>query len=301
MRMYCLNSQKEEEKLARREESKATVASLAHSVAEQELVEPDTDSEAEDGSDPEASTSNMKAHARSLRSVISTADILIQVLDARDPLGTRTISLEKEILTHNASHSAKKLVLVLNKIDLAPKENVQAWLTYLRRSFPTLAFKSSTQSQRNNLSSRSANTSGAAATSANALLTLLKSYARGTAKSLTVGVVGLPNVGKSSLINTLKRSKACSVAPTPGWTKSVQTVVLDGGLKILDCPGVVLDEPSGNVTGDQVAQKVLRSAVEVDKLVDPLTPGSLYCHVLQSFCSRRHLSNSRIDFEQVQA
>ena len=54
----------------------------------------------------------------------------------------------------------------------------------------------------------------------------------------------------------------------------MQTVVLDGGLKILDCPGVVLDEPTGNVTGDEVAQKVLRSAVEVDKLVDPLTPGS---------------------------
>lgn len=275
----CLrSSQKEEEKALKKQESKVTVASLANTAAEQDAVEPDTDSEEEDSADPEASTSNLKAHARSLRSVISTADILIQVLDARDPLGTRTVSLEKEILTHNASHSSKKLVLVLNKIDLAPKENVQAWLTYLRRSFPTLAFRSSTQSQRNNLSSRSQNSTGAAATSANSLLTLLKSYARGTSKSLTVGVVGLPNVGKSSLINTLKRSKACSVAPTPGWTKNVQTVVLDGGLKILDCPGVVLDEPTGNVTGDEVAQKVLRSAVEVDKLVDPLTPGpSRHC------------------------
>lgn len=66
--------------------------------------------------------------------------------------------------------------------------------------------------------------------------------------SLTIGLIGHPNVGKSSLINTLKRSKACSVAPTPGWTKEVQEVVIEKGVRVLDCPGVVV-EMRGEVEG----------------------------------------------------
>ena len=280
--------QKEEDRLRRKAESQQAstsasvndIAALAASTAQQG-DDFETDEEDEDEAMLDDADGNLKTHAKSLRSVISISDIIIQVLDARDPLGTRTLSLEKEIQQHTGS---KKLVFVLNKIDLVPKENVVAWLRYLRASFPTLAFKSSTQAQRNNLSS-SAGSAGASATSTNALLTLLKNYAHGTSKGLTIGVIGLPNVGKSSLINTLKRSKACSVAPTPGWTKDVQTVVLDGGLKILDCPGVVLDSSSlegeGLTAEQDRARKVLRNAVQVDKLVDPITPGTF-----EQMCNR---------------
>jgi nuclear GTP-binding protein len=231
--------------------------------------------DAPEGSDAEEvdefAESNLKAHARSLRSVISTADILVQVLDARDPLGTRTLQLEKEI---QQAVPAKKLVFVLNKVDLVPKENVTKWLEYLRRSFPTLPFKSSTQLQRTNLSS--------ADSSATALLQLLKGFARGSAKSLTVGVIGLPNVGKSSLINTLKRKKACSVAPTPGWTKDVQTITLDGGLKILDCPGVVLASNHGE---QSLAHQVLKGTSPIEQLDDVVSPVEL----LVSKCKKEHL------------
>jgi len=53
------------------------------------------------------------------------------------------------------------------------------------------------------------------------LLGLLGTWARGTAGGLTVGVIGMPNVGKSSLINSLKRSKACNVGAKPGVTRCV--------------------------------------------------------------------------------
>lgn len=80
--------------------------------------------------------------------------------------------------------------------DLIPKANAQAWLKYLRHSTPTLPFLSSTSHQRTNISS----------STAPALLKLLKAY-KPKAGSVTIGVVGYPNVGKSSLINSLKRSK----------------------------------------------------------------------------------------------
>ena len=84
-----------------------------------------------------------------------------------------------------------------HRVDLIPKDNAQAWLKYLRHTTPTLPFRSVSNAQRTNLSS----------TTSPALMRLLKAYKPSNAQSVTVGVVGYPNVGKSSLINSLKRSK----------------------------------------------------------------------------------------------
>jgi len=56
---------------------------------------------------------------------------------------------------------------------------------------------------------------------------------------LTVGVVGYPNVGKSSLVNLLKHSNASIVSPMPGTTKTTQEVEMDKKVVLLDAPGVI--------------------------------------------------------------
>ena len=104
-------------------------------------------------------------------------------------------------------------------------------------------------------------------------------------QSLTIGLIGHPNVGKSSLINTLKRSKACAVAPTPGWTKEVQEVTLEKGVRVLDCPGVVV-EARGQVEG------ALRGMVKPEDVKDCRAPGSFSYSLLDCVANLAALQSS---------
>lgn len=72
--------------------------------------------------------------------VIAASDVVLEVLDARDPLGCRCPQVEEAIV----QSQQKRLVLVLNKSDLVPKENLEGWLNYLKQELPTVVFRAST-------------------------------------------------------------------------------------------------------------------------------------------------------------
>ncbi|EYC27729.1 hypothetical protein Y032_0008g151 [Ancylostoma ceylanicum] len=191
------------------------------------------------------------------------------VLDARDPLGSRSASVEQQVL-----NNGKRLVLLLNKIDLVPRENVAKWLAYLRTQLPTIAFKASTQEQNSNIGRFSGsnlnNSSSSKCIGADIVMKLLGNYCRNKdiKTSIRVGVVGFPNVGKSSVINSLKRRRACNVGALPGITKEIQEIELDKHIRLIDSPGVVLLSAS-DLDPVEVA---LRNAIRVDSLIDPVAP-----------------------------
>lgn len=223
------------------------------------------------------SQASKRAYYREFKKVVEASDVIIEVLDARDPLGCRCPDIEKNIMS---THPDKRIVLVLNKIDLVPREVVQSWLTYLRGELPTVAFKSNTQNrnQKSRLS-RADQTNAAKANNlmrkssaclgASSLIQLLKNYSRSAdiKRTITVGIIGYPNVGKSSVINSLKRSKVVNVGSTPGMTKNAQEIQLDQHIKLLDCPGIIFS--STNTLDSDI---ILRNAVRIEHLDDPIAP-----------------------------
>ncbi|KAF5248541.1 hypothetical protein FAUST_204 [Fusarium austroamericanum] len=182
-----------------------------------------------------------------LYKVIDSSDVIIHVLDARDPIGTRCLSVEK-YLKEEASH--KHLIYLLNKVDLVPTSVAAAWVRTLSKEHPTLAFHASIN-----------NSFGKGS-----LIQLLRQFSslHSDRKQISVGLIGGPNTGKSSIINTLMKKKVCTVAPIPGETKVWQYISLMKRIYLIDCPGIV--PPSSS---DTPTDLVLRGVVRVEKVEHP--------------------------------
>jgi len=218
------------------------------------------------GVDAASSTKDpSRMYIKEFKKVVEAADVIIQVLDARDPLRSRCPQVESAVISAGTS---KRLVLLLNKVDLVPRDVVEKWLKYLRNEFPTLAFKASTQNQKENLARSKIDFNSASdqllqssqCLGAETLMKLLGNYSRSldVKTAIRVGVVGFPNVGKSSVINSLKRAQACDTGSVPGMTKQMQEVKLDKNIKMIDSPGIVMSSSVDPV------ERVLRNCTRLD-------------------------------------
>jgi len=176
---------------------------------------------------------------RKVRRVIREADVVLEVVDAREPLRTRCIAIEKM-----AERLGKKIIIVINKADLVPRDVLEKWKKYFSKEHYTIYISASSR-----LGTRK-------------LWTVIKKVCN--KRPVKVAVVGYPNVGKSTVINILKGRHSVGTSPIPGFTKHVTQVRAATWLKVIDTPGVIPVETSNEL------DLVLKSAIPPEKMEDPV-------------------------------
>lgn len=183
-----------------------------------------------------------------LYKVLDCSDVVLQIVDARNVPGTRCFHVENHI-KKNASH--KQLVIIINKCDLVPNWVTRRWVKILSEDFPTIAFHAHMTKNFGK----------------SALINLLRQFSKLHAdkRNISVGCIGYPNVGKSSIINVLVGSKCCKAAPIPGETKVWQYISLTKRISLIDCPGIVY-----NNTDDSEVETVLKGVVRAERLETPV-------------------------------
>ena len=230
---------------------------------------------------------------RQLWRVVEKSDLVVQVLDARDPLLFRCPDLEKYA---REVDEKKRNFLLINKSDLLTQRQREFWSEYFTSEGIQFAFWSANQSRElegsretdsnldatqlvveDDISSTSQSpdeldtdndipipslaeasyppsnapllsqqsdddvleTTNSRILTREELISLFTSFKTADTLKLTVGMIGYPNVGKSSSINRLLSAKKVAVSAIPGKTKHFQTLLLNDDLVLCDCPGLV--------------------------------------------------------------
>jgi len=182
--------------------------------------------------------------------VTENVDIVLEVIDARDPIGTRTVEIEESLTKEN-----KVVILVMTKIDLVPREVVSEWINYFGAEYPIVPVMSATPENKNK-------TLGL-----ETLIKYCKTY-RDSIKSkidikekpVTVGVIGFPGVGKYTLIESLRKFH-----DKENEIQIENLITLGENLTLLDCPGIVFalqDEDNSNIAEIMVRNCVKPKLIE---------------------------------------
>ena len=162
---------------------------------------------------------HMTKARRELVALMPSQDVMIEVIDGRLPRASSN-PLLAEI------RGSKPVVKVLTKSDLADPEVTRAWVKYLEGEPGVKAFAATTERPH---------------VTRKRIAELCRNLARhrGPDKAVRALIAGVPNVGKSTLINTLMNKQVAKVGDKPAVTKEQQSVTLASGMVITDSPGLM--------------------------------------------------------------
>ena len=167
---------------------------------------------------------HMTKTRRQIEADLKQVDAVCEIVDARIPMASRNPDID-------AICGSKPRIIVLNRMDLADPAATKKWAAYFKNK--GMAVISTDCKTRRGI----ADFTPAARTACREKLE--RDAARGMNRPLRVMVVGIPNVGKSTLINQISGRKGAKAENRPGVTRGKQWVTVDGGLQLLDTPGIL--------------------------------------------------------------
>lgn len=168
---------------------------------------------------------HMAKTKRQIAEDIRMVDIVIEMLDARIPISSENPDIKRII-------QEKNKIIILNKSDLADEQTNKQWIEYYKKQSIPAILTNAEQGKGIKEVIACIKEIGSEKTKQNA--------AKGrVGSSIKVMVLGIPNVGKSSLINRLIHKNSAQVGNKPGVTKQKQWLRIDNGIELLDTPGVL--------------------------------------------------------------
>ncbi len=176
---------------------------------------------------------HMHKAQKEIKEILPQIDVVIEVCDARLPF-----SSENPMIT--SIRGDKPLIKILNKSDLADPSMTKIWLDYLQSQHNVKAIALTTETP-------------SIAKTIPALIRKLASNKDETGKQINALIMGIPNVGKSTLINTLVGKAKAKVGNEPAVTKGQQRIRLEDGLYLFDTPGMLWPKIANENSGYRLA------------------------------------------------
>lgn len=167
---------------------------------------------------------HMTKTRRQIEADLKQVDAVCEIVDARIPISSRNPDID-------ALCGNKPRILVLNRMDLADPSATQKWAAYFKKQ--GIAVIATDCKTRRGIGDFVPAARTACADKLN------RDAARGMNRPLRIMVVGIPNVGKSTLINQISGRKGAKAENRPGVTRGKQWVSVDNGLLLLDTPGIL--------------------------------------------------------------
>ena len=167
---------------------------------------------------------HMTKTRRQIEADLKQVDAVCEIVDARIPISSRNPDID-------ALCGNKPRILVLNRMDLADPSATQKWAAYFKKQ--GIAVIATDCKTRRGIGDFVPAARTACADKLN------RDAARGMNRPLRIMVVGIPNVGKSTLINQISGRKGAKAENRPGVTRGKQWVSVNNGLLLLDTPGIL--------------------------------------------------------------
>ena len=167
---------------------------------------------------------HMTKTRRQIEADLKQVDAVCEIVDARIPMSSRNPDIDSIC-------SNKPRIIVLNRADLADPESTNRWIAWFKgRGFAAIA---------TDCKSRRGISNFQPAVRSVLQEKIQRDAAKGMNRPLRVMIVGIPNVGKSTLINQVSGRKGAKAENRPGVTRGKQWVTVDTGLLLLDTPGIL--------------------------------------------------------------